>query len=230
MKYTILQLDTKDQDVLRDHKLFESWDILDKTSGFNISQYKKVYEGEVEDQGGDLKTLDHLFGVFNIHHPKDFRGHSLSVSDVVRLDGTDDYCDSLGWVNIKEVKKNQQMKSNKELLDAIYAHFPDSGDKDETMRDLITDSLASICYWNMEDPEPRDKTKTYYEDRIWEDIKSGRDIEYGDPDNMGTLNLANILKSLDTIKRHDPDTYEAIRNEEWDAESCDVFFQTAVFG
>lgn len=47
MKYTILQLDTKDQDVLRDHKLFESWDILDKTSGFNISQYKKVYEGEV---------------------------------------------------------------------------------------------------------------------------------------------------------------------------------------
>ena len=57
MKYTILQLDTKDQDVLRDHKLFESWDILDKTSGFNISQYKKVYEGEVEDQGGDLKPL-----------------------------------------------------------------------------------------------------------------------------------------------------------------------------
>ena len=98
------------------------------------------------------------------------------------------------------------MKSNKELLDAIYAHFPDSGDKDETMRDLITDSLASICYWNMENPEPRDKTKTYYEDRIWEDIKSGRDIEYGDPDNMGTLNLTNILKSLDTINRHDPDT------------------------
>lgn len=230
MKYTILPLDTKDQDVLRDHKLFESWDILDKTSGFNISQYKKVYEGEVEDQGGDLKTLDHLFGVFNIHHPKDFRGYSLSVSDVVRLDGTDYYCYSLGWVNIKEVKKNQQMKSNKELLDAIYAHFPNSGDKDETMCDLITDSLASICYWNMENPEPRDKTKTYYEDRIWEDIKSGRDIEYGDPDNMGTLNLTNILKSLDTIKRHDPDTYEAIRNEEWDAESCDVFFQTAVFG
>ena len=149
---------------------------------------------------------------------------------MVRLDGTDYYCDSLGWVNIKEVKKNQQMKSNKELLDALYAHFPNSGDKDETMCDLITDSLASICYWNMENPEPRDKTKTYYEDRIWEDIKSGRDIEYGDPDNMGTLNLTNILKSLDTIKRHDPDTYEAIRNEEWDAESCDVFFQTAVFG
>jgi hypothetical protein len=122
------------------------------------------------------------------------------------------------------------MKSNEELLDAIYAHFPDSEDKDETMCNLITDSLAAIGYWNMEDPEPKDETKFYYEDRIWEDIKSGRSIKYGDTDNRGTLNLANILKALDTIKRHDPDTYEKIQNEEWDADSCDVFFQTAVFG
>jgi hypothetical protein len=122
------------------------------------------------------------------------------------------------------------MKSNKELLDAIYAHFPDSEDKDETMCNLITDSLAAIGYWNMEDPEPKDETKFYYEDRIWEDIKSGRSIEYGDTDNRGTLNLTNILNALDTIKRHDPDTYEEIQNEEWDADSCDVFFQTAVFG
>ena len=102
------------------------------------------------------------------------------------------------------------MKSNEELLDAIYAHFPDSEDKDETMCNLITDSLAAIGHW--------------------EDIKSGRSIKYGDTDNRGTLNLANILKALDTIKRHDPDTYEEIQNEEWDADSCDVFFQTAVFG
>ena len=89
------------------------------------------------------------------------------------------------------------MKSNEELLDAIYAHFPDSEDKDETMCNLITDSLAAIGYWNMEDPEPKDETKFYYEDRIWEDIKSGRSIKYGDTDNRGTLNLTNILKALD---------------------------------
>lgn len=122
------------------------------------------------------------------------------------------------------------MKSNKELLDAIYAHFPDSEDKDETMCNLITDSFAAIGYWNMEYPKPKDETKFYYEDRIWEDIKSGRSIEYGDADNRGTLNLTNILNALNTIKRHNPDTYEEIQNEEWDADSCDVFFQTAVFG
>lgn len=104
MKYTILQLDTNNLNVLRDHKLFESWDILNKTARFNIHQYKKVYEGEVENQGSILKTLDHLFEKFNLYHPEDFRGHSLSVSDVINLDGVDYYCDSYAWVNIKEDK------------------------------------------------------------------------------------------------------------------------------
>jgi hypothetical protein len=30
-------------------------------------------------------------------HPSDFRGHSLSVSDVVYLDGKYYYCDSFGY-------------------------------------------------------------------------------------------------------------------------------------
>ena len=41
------------------------------------------------------------------------------------------------------------MKSKEELLDAIYTHFPDSEDKDETMSFLITDCLETgIDYWN----------------------------------------------------------------------------------
>ena len=104
MKYTILQLDIDNPNVLRDHKLYESWDTLNKTAGFNIHQYKKVYEGEVENRGSILKTLDHLFEKFNLYHPEDFRGHSLSVSDVINLDGVDYYCDSYTWVNIKEDK------------------------------------------------------------------------------------------------------------------------------
>lgn len=57
MKYTILQLDTDNPNVLRDHKLFEDWDMLNKTAGFNIHQYKKVYEGEVEDQEVSIRPL-----------------------------------------------------------------------------------------------------------------------------------------------------------------------------
>lgn len=41
--------------------------------------------------------LDDLFEEFNIHHPKDFRGHSLSTSDIVKLDNDYYYCDDFGW-------------------------------------------------------------------------------------------------------------------------------------
>ena len=49
MKYTILQLDSHNPDVVKDRKLFEPWNILNRHSKFDISQYKKVYEGEVPD-------------------------------------------------------------------------------------------------------------------------------------------------------------------------------------
>lgn len=108
MKYTILQLDIDNLNVLRDHKLFESWDILNKTAGFNIHQYKKVYEGDVDETAGkeqQISVLDYLFMKFNLNHPDDFKGHSLSVSDVVILDGVKYYCDNYGWVNIETGKE-----------------------------------------------------------------------------------------------------------------------------
>lgn len=122
------------------------------------------------------------------------------------------------------------MKTNEQLLKEIYSHFPESEDKDQTLCDLITDSLAAIGYWNTKDPEPKDQTKFYWEDRIWEDVKAGKSLTFGDEDNHGDLNLVNIAKALNIIKKHDPDTYEDIQNEDWDADSCDVFFQIAIFG
>ena len=122
------------------------------------------------------------------------------------------------------------MKTNEQLLNEIYSHFPESEDKNETLCSLITDSLAAIDYWNTKDPEPEDQTKYYWEDRIWEDVKAGKSLTFGDEDNHGELNLVNIAKALNIIKKHDPDTYEDIQNEDWDADSCDVFFQITVFG
>ena len=43
--------------------------------------YKLVYVGELQ---GDV-SLEDIFERFNIHRPEDFRGHSLSVSDIVVL-------------------------------------------------------------------------------------------------------------------------------------------------
>lgn len=106
--YTILQLDDENINVLADHKLFESWDMLNKTAGFNIHQYKKVYEHEFKEQGVEhcstLWILDKIFEIFNTNHPDDYRGRSLSVSDVVVLDDVKYYCDNYGWVNIETGK------------------------------------------------------------------------------------------------------------------------------
>jgi hypothetical protein len=38
--------------------------------------------------------------MFNLEHPKDFRGHSLSVSDIVQMEDEFYYCDSFGWKKI----------------------------------------------------------------------------------------------------------------------------------
>ena len=97
MKYTILQLDSHNPDVVKGRKLFMSWNLLNQHSKFDISQYKKVYEGEVQEENDILHTLESIFEKFNLLHPSDFHGHSLSVSDVVVLDGANYYCDSYGW-------------------------------------------------------------------------------------------------------------------------------------
>ena len=68
-----------------------------KNHGFSFSDYKVVYEGEIEGDN-ESKILEELFVKFNINHPTDFKGHSLSVSDIVELDGLAHYCDSIGWV------------------------------------------------------------------------------------------------------------------------------------
>ena len=126
--------------------------------------------------------------------------------------------------------KTKEMKDNKELLAAIYSHFPDSTHKDETMSFLITDCLETgIDYWNTKWPHTK-STKEYFGDAVWEDVKNGESLEFGDEDEKGTLNLENILKALEHLKKNSPDTYKDLQNEDWDAYTCDEFFQTAVFG
>ena len=101
MKYQIYQLDIKNEIVRESHKIYESWDFLEKyCSGFDFSLYQKIYEGE-EEGINDFDILEKLFVKFNTNHPQDFTGHSMSVSDVVILNGKKYYCDSIGWKEIK---------------------------------------------------------------------------------------------------------------------------------
>lgn len=101
-EYKIYQLDAHNENVVKDHKMYESWEMLNRTAGFNFHQYKLVWEGEIEalENSIDVAILDELFGEFNIAHPKNYHGRSMSTSDVVVLDGVMYYCDSFGWEKI----------------------------------------------------------------------------------------------------------------------------------
>ena len=53
------------------------------------------------------EILEEIFDKYNLDVPKDFTGHSLSVSDVVEINGNYYYCDSFGWKNITDEVKNE---------------------------------------------------------------------------------------------------------------------------
>lgn len=57
--------------------------------------YQNVYTGELP-----CKTLEEVFLLLNTRPPKGYRGHSLSVSDVVKWDGAYYYCDTIGFRKI----------------------------------------------------------------------------------------------------------------------------------
>jgi DNA repair protein RadC len=78
--------------------------------------YSAVYTDTLPSRGTTVETLEYLYKIFNIDHPADFKGHSLSVSDIVALKQNDiisyHYCDRIGF---KELTNFNHMKTSKEL-------------------------------------------------------------------------------------------------------------------
>lgn len=73
---------------------------------FNPDDYKKVYEGKREHI-----NLEALYVEFNVNHPNDFRGHSMSVSDVIFVKEDIEriyYVDSWGFEDITEEWKKRK--------------------------------------------------------------------------------------------------------------------------
>ena len=70
-----------------------------------FSEYKKVWQGQVDDNVG----LDDIYQKFNLNHPKTYTGHSLSVSDIVDLDGETYWCDSYGWERLEFTLRTKNM-------------------------------------------------------------------------------------------------------------------------
>ena len=103
--FTIYQL--KDGDGMRDYH-FEPYDRL-QAAGLSVeaANYNLIYTAEFTPG----TSLEDIYTRFNIDHPKDFKGHSLSVSDIVVLhqngEDTAHYVDSFGYKEVPEFLQEQ---------------------------------------------------------------------------------------------------------------------------
>ena len=66
----------------------------------DLNDYEVVYEGEL-DCPEMPNALEELFEIFNVKRPKDFERRSMSISDIVEIDGKNYYCDFVGWEELK---------------------------------------------------------------------------------------------------------------------------------
>ena len=96
MKIKVFQVNS---DLDRHNTLFRSYDSAMKSAGqIDPSVYKTVFDGNV-----DAQDLEDVFAVLNFSHPVGYNGHSLSVSDIVEIDGSGCfYCDSFGFQELKD--------------------------------------------------------------------------------------------------------------------------------
>jgi hypothetical protein len=64
----------------------------------DLADYHETYAGEINGFLPVIRALEELFRRFNDEHPADFRSYSLSIADLVRIDGERFfYCDTSGW-------------------------------------------------------------------------------------------------------------------------------------
>ena len=105
----------KDGDGMRDYH-FEPYDRL-QAAGLSVeaANYDLIYTAELTPG----TSLEDIYTRFNIDRPKDFKGHSLSVSDIVVLhqngENTAHYVDSIGYREVPEFLREQKQLTPDEL-------------------------------------------------------------------------------------------------------------------
>ena len=111
--FSIYQI--KGGDETRDFR-FEPYDRLQAAGNVvDRANYELVYTAPLAPE----TSLEDIYTRFNIDHPKDFKGHSLSVSDVVVLhqDGQDaaHFVDSVGFREVPEFLQEQKQLTPDDL-------------------------------------------------------------------------------------------------------------------
>lgn len=146
----------------------------------DASDYNFVYSGQMTDDD----TLDRLYERFNIEHPGDYTGHSLSVSDVIVLQEEQRmkayYVDSFGYRELPDfLRQRQEMLNTDDLITnqtrgtAVEGHFG-------TWHTVEEKEIAGETFFRMEHDEYGDSVAGIIVNTdgklVAEDLEHGFDV------------------------------------------------------
>ena len=148
--FSIYQI--KSGDETRDYR-FEPYDRLQAMGrSVNRANYDLVYTAPLD----GTTTLEDIYRTFNIEHPADFKGHSLSVSDVVVLHqggkDTAHYCDSFGFQQVPEFLRENPLRTtelsteqNENMIDGVINNTPSIGELEAKVKAGEQVSLTDLA-------------------------------------------------------------------------------------
>ena len=115
--YAIYQLRHDDSTV--DIRFMNSDYLREKGIEPQYDNYELVYTGALTHDGSQIDKLEDLYRIFNIEHPQDFTGHSLSISDIVALKQAGvvsyHYVDSIGYKELTNFRNTDNHLKNAEM-------------------------------------------------------------------------------------------------------------------
>ena len=206
-RFGIYQL--KDTEEARDIH-FMGMDYLE-SKGIAVTKdnYDLLYTAPLEEG----TSLEDIYTRFNIAHPADFRGHSLSVSDVVVLhqngEITSHYVDSFGYREVPQFTRELMAEHTKEQTSVI----------DET-----TEILSEIAQEHAQDEPDRGNEVFLVNYNEWREVSTldfeqnyfAIDDPYADRD-FRLFHLQNQIKDITPAGVH-YDTYEEAAAALYEAE------------
>lgn len=115
--YAIYQL--KNDDTVAELRFMNSDHLKVKGVEPQYENYELVYTGALTQDGSQIEKLEDLYRIFNIEHPQDFTGHSLSISDIVALKQAGvvsyHYVDSIGYKELHNFRSTDNHLKNAEM-------------------------------------------------------------------------------------------------------------------
>ena len=97
--------------------------LMPQSANYEIVYEKKLEQNEIpENEQGISELLEKLFAIFNVHHPSDFAGYSLSVGDIIAIRNLDTveffFVDSIGFKKLNRFG-NERIPVNAEMEKAL---------------------------------------------------------------------------------------------------------------